>query len=213
MKLYTISGLGADYKVLEKLQFPSRYEVVFLDWLIPEKKEDFHSYVNRMAAKIDTSKPFVLLGYSFGGIVVQEINQIFPAEKVIILGSIKSDLEKSKFINLGKITKIPKLLPERFFNEKNITAYSFLRKLFDSKNPKVLDYFTVRNAYYLKWSIEKIAEWKHQSNAEIIQILGDKDIVFPIKNSKPDFVIKGGTHLFPLTKAKEVSEILQQILD
>ena len=88
MKIYVISGLGADFKVLEKLKFPKQLEVVFLDWLMPERGESFHHYVERMAGKIDDSQPFYLLGYSFGGIMVQEIDKIKPAEKIVILGSI-----------------------------------------------------------------------------------------------------------------------------
>lgn len=211
MKLYVISGLGADFKVLEKLNFPENIEVVFLDWLIPDKKETFRHYVSKMAHKIDDSEPFYLLGYSFGGIMVQEVHKLKPAKKVVILGSIKSDKEKSKFIKAGEITGIPKMLPESLFNETTTRWYSNIRKLIDRKNPKVLEYFRVRNPYYLKWSIEKISEWKSDENTEVIQILGDRDIVFPVKNSKPDFVIKGGTHLFPATKCKETSLLLRKI--
>lgn len=211
MKIYVVSGLGADFKVLERLQFPKHCELIFIDWLIPEKNEPFHHYVERMAAKVDTSEPFCLLGYSFGGIMVQEINRLKPAEKVVILGSIKSDKEKSKFIKTGEVTKIPRIFPVGLFNERAANVYGVLRKLFDPKNPRILQYFRVRDPYYLKWSVEKVSEWKFEENPEVIQILGDKDIVFPIRNSKPDYVIKGGTHLFPATKAKEVSKILDEI--
>ncbi|MBS1550025.1 MAG: alpha/beta hydrolase [Bacteroidetes bacterium] len=212
MNLYIISGLGADFKVLEKLEFPPQYQIKFIDWLIPQPNESFDSYIHRMAEKIDTTKEFCLLGYSFGGILAQEIHQRFPAQKVIILGSIQSHHEKSKLIKFGYYSRIPKLIPEKFFNEKNFNIYAKLRHLIDTKNPKILAYFTVRNSYYLKWSIEQIANWKHDKSPDIIQIMGDKDIVFPIRNSHPDYIIKGGTHLFPLTKAKEVSKILQKIL-
>lgn len=211
MKIYIVSGLGADFKVLERLEFPKQYEIVFLDWLIPEKNEPFHSYVERMAERIDDSEPFCLLGYSFGGLMVQEINKIKPAEKVVILGSIKSDKEKSRLIRAGELTRLPKILPASFFNDRNTNFYSVVRKFFDPTNPKVLQYFRVRDPYYLKWSIEKISDWKFDDNPAVIQILGDKDIVFPIKNSKPNYVIKGGTHLFPATKYKEVSKILSEI--
>ncbi|MBT2620310.1 alpha/beta hydrolase [Chryseobacterium sp. ISL-6] len=211
MKIYIVSGLGADFKVLEKLQFPDHLEVVFIDWLIPGLNESFPEYINRMASKINDSEPFNLLGYSFGGIMVQEINKIKPAEKVVILGSIKSDKEKSKLIKAGQITGIPKILPVRFFNERSATAYSVMRKFFDPKNPKVLQYFRVKDPYYLKWSIEKISDWSFEENPDVIQILGDRDIVFPVKNSKPNYIIKGGTHLFPATKPKEVSKILNEI--
>lgn len=211
MKLYIISGLGADFKVLERIHFPKKIEVIFIDWLIPKLNEKFDDYVERMAEKIDYSQPFSLLGYSFGGMIVQEIHKKYPAEKVIILGSIKSDKEKSPLIKMGAFTKIPHIVPENAFNDKSFVMYFVLRKIFDSKNPMILQYFRVRNPYYLKWSITKISEWKFEKLPNIIQIMGDKDIVFPIRLSQPDYVIKGGTHLFPATKFREISTILEEI--
>lgn len=212
MKLYIVSGLGADFSVLERLDFGKEIEVQFLDWMIPNKDEAFSDYITRMADRIDDSQPFFLLGYSFGGIIVQEINKIKPAEKTIILGSIRSDKEKSRLIKAGEITKIPKFLPTQLFNEKSTVMYSFVRKILDPKNPKILEYFKVKDPYYLKWSIEKISDWKFDETPGVIQILGENDIVFPPKFSNPDYIIKGGTHLFPATKYKEVSGILQKIL-
>ena len=197
--------------MLEKIKFPANLEVIFVPWLIPEKGEHFKDYVLRIAENIDDSQPFSLLGYSFGGIMVQEIDKIKPAEKIVILGSIKSDKEKSRFIKVGEVTRIPKYLPENIFTEKSALGYSFIRKLFDPNSPRIMEYFNVRNPYYLKWSIEKIAAWKFEENPKVIQILADKDIVFPIKYSKPNYVIENGTHLFPATKPREVSTILQEI--
>ena len=211
MKLYVISGLGADFKVLEKINFPENLEVVFLDWLIPENNEDFHHYVERMAARVDDSEPFALLGYSFGGLIVQEIDKIKPAEKVVIMGSIKSDKEKSRFIKFGEMSRITKYLPQRMFNVKSAAVYSVARNIVDPKNPKLMEYFTVRDPYYLKWGIEKVSDWKFEENPKVIQILGSKDIVFPAKYSKPDYIVQNGTHLFPATKPKEVSKILNEI--
>ncbi len=211
MKLYVISGLGAGFKVLEKIKFPSHLEIVFLEWLIPAPRENFYDYVKRMAEKIDDSQPFSLLGYSFGGIVVQEINKIKPAEKVVIMGCIKSDKEKSRFIRFGEFSKIPRYLPQKFFNIHSATVYSFARKIIDPKNPKLLDYLQVTDPYYLKWGIEKVSDWKFEENPDVIQILGSKDIVFPLKYSHPDYVIENGTHLFPATKPKQVSTILEEI--
>lgn len=213
MKIYVISGLGADFKVLERLQFPKHLNVVFIDWLIPENNESFSDYVLRMAENIDDSQPFYLLGYSFGGIMVQEINKLKPAEKVVILGSIKSDKEKSRLIRAGEITRIPKIMPVSFFSDCTTAFYSVVRKMFDPKNPRITQYFKVRDPYYLKWSVERIAEWKFEETPNVIQILGDRDIVFPIKNSKPDYIIKNGTHLFPATKHKEVSLLLNKIFN
>ena len=211
MKLYVVSGLGAAFKVLEKIKFPPNLQVVFIEWLIPTLNEDFHHYVERMAEKVDDSEPFALLGYSFGGLIVQEIDKIKPAEKVVILGSIKSDKEKSRLIKFGEISKIPRFLPQKLFNVKSATVYSFARQLVDPKNPKIMDYLQVTDPYYLKWGIQKVSDWKFEENPKVIQILGNKDIVFPLKYSKPDYVIENGTHLFPATKPRQVSKILAEI--
>lgn len=211
MKLYVVSGLGADFSVLEKLVFNPNIEVVFLEWLLPEPGETFPHYVRRMAERVDDSQPFYLLGYSFGGIIVQEIHKIKRAEKVVILGSIRSGKEKSKLMKFGKISRIPKHLPVGFFNEKTLTTYSFFRKFIDPKNPRILNYFRVRDAHYLKWSIDKILDWESDADPDVIQILGDRDIVFPAKNSRPDYIIPNATHLFPSTRHRQVSEILKKI--
>jgi hypothetical protein len=36
MKIYIVSGLE-QISVLEKIEFPKHFELVFIDWLIPEK--------------------------------------------------------------------------------------------------------------------------------------------------------------------------------
>ncbi len=211
MKLYTISGLGADEKVLEKLTFNKEIELIHIPWLIPNVNEEFSDYVLRMSESIDDSEEFYLLGYSFGGILVQEIHKLKPAKKIVIMASIRSDSEKSKLIIAGQKTNAVKYIPLRIFNDKSTFFYTFFRKLFDPKNPKLTQYFRVKDPYYLKWSMDKVANWKFDKIPNVIQILADKDIVFPIKNSQPDFVIKNATHLFPVTKSKEVSEILKTI--
>ncbi|KQT15072.1 hypothetical protein ASG31_15845 [Chryseobacterium sp. Leaf404] len=211
MKIYVISGLGADYKVLERLVFPEQHQVIAIDWIVPVRDEKFANYVKRMAEKVDDSEPFYLLGYSFGGIMVQEINRLKPAVKTVILGSIKSDKEKSRLIKIGQYTRIPQFLPVGLFNIKTLETYAVFRKFFDPKNPKINQYFRFTDPYYLKWSVQRIAEWKFEQKDNVIQIMGDRDIVFPFKNSKPDYIIKGGTHLFPATKHKEVSQLLKKI--
>lgn len=212
MKLYVISGLGADKKVFENINFPEKFsEIIFIEWLMPDVNESFQNYVKRMSEPINKDEKFCLLGYSFGGIMVQEINKLKPAEKIVILGSIKSDKEMSVTFHLAKKSRIFTKIPESYFGEKTVKSYAFFRKLFDPKNPKLWQYFVVQNPTYLKWSINKILEWKSDENPKVVQILADKDIVFPPKNSKPNYIIKNGTHLFPVTRHKEVSKILEEV--
>ncbi len=210
--IFVVSGLGADFSVLQRIEFPPEFNVVFLDWLMPEKKESFEHYVQRMADRVDDSAPFYLLGYSFGGLIVQEISRIKPAQKILILGSIRSGKEKSSLLKTGEITRLFKYIPAKLL-DPNLKLMKYgLHYLFGATSSNVLKYFTFRDNRYLKWSLYHIAHWHAEPVEGVIQILGDKDHIFPIKNSKPDYVISGGTHLFPVTKSREVSTIIREVL-
>ncbi|MHA6698139.1 alpha/beta hydrolase family protein [Chryseobacterium sp. A301] len=211
--IFVISGLGADFSVLQRLEFPPELNVVFLDWLMPEKKESFSHYVHRMAERVDDSQPFYLLGYSFGGLVVQEISRIKPAQKTIILGSIRSGKEKSSLLRAGEMTRLFRYVPAGLLDPNLKVMKYALHYLFGATSSNVLNYFTVRDNRYLKWSLNQIAHWRAEPLEGVIQILGDKDHIFPIKNSQPDYVISGGTHLFPVTKSREVSSIIKEVLN
>ena len=209
MKLYIISGLGADRKVFENINFPNVFsEIIYIDWLMPQPEESFPDYVKRMAETIELDEKFCLLGYSFGGILVQEIHKLKPAQKIVILGSIKSHKEKSLAFQLAKKSRIFEKVSESYFDEHKIKSLEWIRKVF---HPKLWHYFTIKTPSYLKWSINKILEWESEENPAVIQILADKDIVFPPKYSTPDYIIQNGTHLFPVTKGKEVTKILEEV--
>jgi len=45
-----------------------------------------------------------------------------------------------------------------------------------------------------------------------VHIHGDQDRIFPIKNIKPDYVIKGGTHMMVWNRADEISAIINGLL-
>ena len=63
MKLYIISGLGADRSVFENINFPSGMELHFIDWLVPEQNEEFDHYVNRMAENINPDEDFPVISH------------------------------------------------------------------------------------------------------------------------------------------------------
>ena len=78
------------------------YWFVFIDWLIPEAEETFEHFVRRMAEPVDVSEKFSLLGYSFGGILVQEIHKLKPAEQSA-LRQFKEEVERKLGRELEKI--------------------------------------------------------------------------------------------------------------
>ena len=80
---------------------------MLLEWEMPLEKETLQDYAKRMVSKVTHPSP-VLIGVSFGGILVQEMAKFVEARKVIIISSVKSNLE---FPTSFKVAK--KLYPSR----------------------------------------------------------------------------------------------------
>jgi surfactin synthase thioesterase subunit len=128
MKIYNISGLGANEFVFENLAFPQEFQMVNLPWIQPLQNETIFSYAERMASIIDDSEPFALMGLSFGGIMVQEIARIKRPQKLILISTIKHEIEKPWIISVNTKVPIYKKIPNVFFtSDKIINFYSKIR--------------------------------------------------------------------------------------
>ncbi|MDR2273075.1 MAG: hypothetical protein LBF27_19350, partial [Sphingobacterium sp.] len=62
------------------------------------------------------------------------------------------------------------------------------------------------------WAIHQILQWKNNSVPDnLIHIHGSSDRIIPIKNVKPNFIIKRAGHFMTVTHAQEVEKLLQEI--
>ncbi len=214
MKAYIISGLGANAKAFEKIVFPENIQPIFLPWIMPKRKESLKEYAQRMAEKIDDSQPFCLIGLSFGGIIVQEIHQWKKAEKIIIISSIKSENEKPNYMRFSQKTKLHTLIPTHILRSDKILSLSCFHKINSPRISEIKNIFEYRNTYYLRWSINKIINWKSTFNIEgnLFHIHGDKDTIFPKTYIKNAIFVENGTHIMILLKHKKISQIIAEIL-
>lgn len=214
MNLYFISGLGADKHAFDRIKLKEGTTVHFLEWMEPELNESIQHYAQRMAQDIDTSKPFCLVGLSFGGIMSIEIAKLIKPEKIFIVSSICKHDQLPKVLRLGgklnlhKIGLIPTL--------KNSTT--MLYWLFGVHTPKMKEYLKSMidktTTSYLQWSMDVILKWQqHEKLSNLIHIHGDSDKLFPIQGLKPDYTISRGSHFMILTHASRISDILNKELD
>ncbi|WP_035678444.1 alpha/beta fold hydrolase [Flavobacterium limnosediminis] len=211
--VYFMPGLAASPKIFEKIQLPEdRFEIYLLEWFLPEKKETLVNYAKRMAAEIK-HEDAVLIGVSFGGILVQEIARIRLVRKTIIISSVKCQKEFPMRMKFVKNTKMYKLIPTRLFsNVEYLLKYSKNERM---KERLVLYkmYLSVNDVKYLDWAIENVLIWKRTvADEKVVHIHGDKDDVFPIENIKNCIVVKGGTHAMILFKYKWMNENLPRII-
>lgn len=206
-------GLAASITIFERIRLSeSEYEMFFLDWEIPLENETLSDYAKRMTQKIKHENP-VLIGVSFGGILVQEMARFIKAQKLIIISSVKSNLEFPKRMIIAKNTKAYKLIPVGLVqNIESLAKFTFGKKV-DQRLKLYEKYLSMRDKYYLDWSIEKIILWdRKEVDPNVIHIHGDEDDVFPIKYIKDSIVVKGGTHIMILNKYKWLNENLPLII-
>jgi len=205
--------MGANKKVFERIKLDD-YKLNFIEWLIPLKGEKIESYAKRMSVNIDTSKPVILIGMSFGGIIVQEISRLITVEKTVIISTVKNKNELPILYKLSSTLSLHKLIPSVFFHNTKI-----LSKLLFGKNGKSLiktmeRYFTMRDIRYSRWGIDVVVNWKYDEYPKnLLHIHGTKDSVFPAKHIRNATFIVGGTHLMIFNKANEVNKHILNFID
>ena len=206
-------GLAASSAIFERIELLEEvFEMHLLEWEIPLPKESLTAYAKRIADKITHEMP-VLVGVSFGGILVQEMAKHISVRKVIIISSVKSNAEFPRRLKIAKTTKAYKLIPMSLIvNIENLAKFSFGEKI--NQRIKLYEKFlSVRDIGYLEWAVEKVILWDREVIDEsVVHIHGDMDDVFPIKYIKDCTIVKGGTHIMILSKYKWLNTHLPQII-
>ena len=211
--MYCFPGMAADVSIFEFLKLPEHYQIHTIPWEIPYKAETLQEYAKRLSSQIKEPNP-VLLGVSFGGLVVQEMSRFLELRKLIVVSSVKSKNEFPKRFEVLKRTRLNKLLPTslvgKIDNWENIFFTEHTKKvgrLYDK-------YLTVKDPYYLDWSIENIIHWDQEKPIEnIIHIQGSDDLVFPIKNIDNYIEVPNGTHAMIVNRARWFNEHLPELIE
>lgn len=206
-------GMAANSSIFENIHLPEEtFTQHYLDWIIPSKDISLEDYALEMRHYIKHQDP-VLIGVSFGGILVQEIAKHMTVRKVIIISSVKNKSELPKRMLFAKYTNFHKLLPTGLVtNVELLTKYAF-GEMATKRLALYERYLSVRDKYYLDWSIDKIVNWPQSKCAEnIVHIHGDKDSVFPIGHIKDCVLIKNGTHTMIIHRYRWFNENLPSII-
>ncbi|MFV8343094.1 alpha/beta hydrolase [Flavobacterium sp. XS2P39] len=211
--VYLMPGLASSTAIFERIVLAEdTFEIVLLEWEIPMNNESLTDYAKRITQKIKHKNP-VLIGVSFGGILVQEMAKYVDAQKVIIISSVRSNLEFPRRLKIAKTTKAYKLIPMSLIaNIESLAKFSFGEKV--NQRLKLYEKFlSVRDIGYLNWAVEQVVLWDRTVIDEnVIHIHGEVDDVFPIKYIKNCVVVKGGTHIMILNKYKWLNENLPSII-
>jgi len=204
MKIYGISGLGADERVFKYLNL--KHEIIPLAWIKHDKNESLEHYAKRLAAKIDANEDFGVLGVSFGGLVAVEISKILNPKVTILISSVETKNELSFLIKgLGKMNVV-KYLPSKLFNPPKKIAHF----LFGTDNKELLNkILDDTDLDFTKWAVNELLNWKNTTTlSSIIKISGTNDKLMSPTKANNTILIEKGEHFMIVDKAKEISEVI-----
>ena len=210
--VYLMPGMSANSLIFEKIKFPENFKLHKLDWINPDIDESIENYAKRLSEKIVHKNP-VLIGVSFGGILVQEISKIVKVDKLIIISSIKCNKEMPSHMKFGKITKSYKLLPVKWINDFESLISFVLGPKIKKRVDLYRKYLSVRDENYLSWSLREMIEWKQSKPLKnIIHIHGTKDLVFPTLYIKNFIKVPRGDHAMILKRAEWINQNLPKMI-
>lgn len=202
MKIYAISGLGADERVFNSLKLD--YDLEVLPWKPFSKDDTMNSYALKMIEGIDLLKPYGFIGVSFGGMLVSELSKNQTANFYILVSSVFTRSELPWWFKLNiPFYKLPTFIFE-------ITK-TWVRVFFGAKNsPLIKRILKESDPIFIKNAIRLIINWQSNLKGEVYRIHGDHDLIIP-RPDKSIPSVKGG-HFVIVDKATEISTIINLII-
>ena len=212
--IYLMPGMAANPTIFEHIKLPeSHYKIHWLEWQIPSKNETLSEYAQRMCKFIEYDD-IVLLGVSFGGILVQEMSKFLKLKKLFVVSSVKSHHELPKRLKLLKVTKAYRILPTQLVSNIDLLAKYAFGETIKKRVDLYKKYLSMNDRTYLDWAIKQIVCWdQEEPHPDAIYINGDKDIIFPYSSKGDCIVLKGGTHIMIINKYKWFNENLPKLIE
>ncbi len=207
MKIYGISGLGADKRVFQYLTLDC--EFIPLDWIAPKNKETIERYSMRLAQNIEMNEDFGILGVSFGGLVATEISKKLNPKLTILISSAETKRELRNIYRLIGKTGIINYLPKKiFFPPRKIANWAFGAKQKQLLN-HILDDADLK---FTKWAIGELTSWNNTKKLKnrILKIGGTNDKLIPPSKDSNIRLIEKGEHFMIVDRAEEISEIINK---
>lgn len=212
MDVYLISGLGADNSIFNRIDLPDD-NCKPVHWHKVVEDETLESYVSKIALQINTAKPFVLIGLSFGGLIAIELNKIVKPVATILISSFKNKEEIPFYFRLASTWNFDKMIPGSLLKVDNPIAEWFFGVNSADEKDLFKKIISKTDAVLLKWSIGCLIRWDNKrAIPNLFHIHGDEDKLLPIRNIKADYIIKGGGHFMIWDKAKKINDVIIKIV-
>lgn len=213
LPIYCIPGLGINEEVFRNLKLEN-CDIRHIKWITPLKDERLPSYAARLAEQIDMSKPFGLIGMSFGGMCAVEIAKKHKSVKIILVSSSKTAGEIPINIRMWGNLPLYKNFNDSFYKNAAINIKSLFGVKSKEQGERFERMLNSAPENYFAGAINCIVTWKNTEVPEnLIHIHGTSDLILPYsKIENCNYTIKDGTHFMIADRAEEINAIINEEL-
>ena len=212
MKTYLISGIGADYRLFTHIRLPEGFETRYIHWIPPEPEETLSSYAGRLTAQIETGEPYVLIGFSLGGIMAVEIAKQLSPVCTIIISSIPVSSNLPPYYRRAHRLQLQKLASPKLM--KALASFKHLVTMRSRDNYRLIrEVIWDGDDRFIAWAMDAVVAWQNGETPQpLFHIHGAWDEIFPIRFTKPTHIVPRAGHNLVLSHAPIINSLLQEIL-
>lgn len=205
--IYCISGLGADERIFKHLHVPQA-TFIHLPWLPFDEHETMQTYAAKMATQIHEQEP-ILIGLSFGGMLVSEISQQIPIRKGFLISSAKNKNELPDLSAIITFLLQHGLVPFNLFKIPNRVLFEKFGATTDDEKKLLSDILKDTQSDYLRAAFKVILQWNSTSMPQhSIHIHGTHDRIIDPTYVHPNYWIQDGSHMMIWNRSKEIADII-----
>ncbi len=210
--IYFISGMGADETIFRNIHIPG-CRLIYVPWVKHELNDDMVSYAMKMAAQIPEENP-ILLGLSFGGMLISEMTNHIKVKKAFLVSSSKNESELPALVVMNKWFISLNIVPGFLYTHTNDVMFYYLGAHSEEEKSLIRAMMGRADGAFMGWIAKAMAGWKNQNvNPVITHIHGTADHLISPRNVKPNYWIKDGSHIMLYNKAEEISGIITNELN
>ena len=209
--IYLLPGQGADCRLFKYIEFP--YDTVHLEFPVPEKKTTLREYAHGFIPSIDTSKPFILIGVSLGGMICSELTDTLEPDLTIVISSAKYRAELPGRYKFQKTIPLNKIIPKGMTKWGAKVLAPIVEPARKQDKETFRSMIEAKDPAYIKRTVDMVINWNKEGyNDRIIHIHGDRDHTLPHRKVRYDYLVENGTHMMVYIRGDEVSRLINEIL-
>jgi pimeloyl-ACP methyl ester carboxylesterase len=212
VNVYFTSGIGADYRLFTHLRLPEGFEASYIHWIPPLENEKLPDYAFRLTQQIDSTKPFILVGLSLGGIMSVEMAKRISPICTILISSVPVSAHLPRYYRLAGNLGLGRLVPAALLKAATTVKHTLTMRPAANRQ-LMMDVIRAGDDQFIHWALNAVLQWE---NTDIPQPLyhlhGTRDEVFPIGLTTPTHIIRKAGHMFLLSHPDPVNRILREIL-